>query len=96
MILGTRGAVTLIGRERYRNRTCDLFHAKGNIGKLQQEALVVVIKSRSVDTTDGPANVGMIELVSTRDIHIADVMTPSGVDDFDELSECACWLQGKR
>ena len=69
-------------------------HAKSNLGRLQARASVVEIRSQTVETSEGTAEVGTIKVLGFREVYLPDLMTPVGEDHLDNLSECAKWLLG--
>ncbi len=69
-----------------------VIHAKSNLGPRQRDALVVELRSTTITTDDGPADIGAVTVVGTREVHIDDAMTPTSEDDADDISDAGRWL----
>lgn len=69
-----------------------VIHGKSNLGQRSREAIVINVSSATVDTDEGPAEVGVIEVIGTRPIDLDDAMTSRDSDDVDDLSDAARWL----
>jgi hypothetical protein len=68
-------------------------HAKSNLGAKSPDAIVFRVASAAVPTDDGEiADVGVAEILGTRPIDLSDVMTASGTDESEEVSDVGAWL----
>jgi hypothetical protein len=68
-------------------------HAKSNLGAKSPEAIVFRVASAAVPTDDGEiADVGVVEILGSRRVDLADLMTASGMDESEEVSDVGAWL----
>ncbi len=68
-------------------------HAKSNLGAKSPDAIVFRVSSMEVPTDDGDtADVGFAEILGTRPVDLSDVMTASGTDESEEVSDVGAWL----
>jgi hypothetical protein len=68
-------------------------HAKSNLGAKSPDAIVFRVASAAVPTDDGEiADVGVAEILGSRPVDLADVMTASGMDESEEVSDVGAWL----
>jgi AAA domain len=71
-----------------------VLHAKSNLSERQRAALVITLEPVEVPTAQGVASVGAVRFIGTREVDLADAMTPQTADDAEDLSEAARWLLG--
>jgi hypothetical protein len=69
-----------------------VFQSKSNLGPRTREALVVTVEPATVDTTEGPTEVGRAVIVTRRDVDPHDIMRPTDQDDAEETSDAGRWL----
>jgi hypothetical protein len=65
---------------------------KANLGPMGRDALVITVSTAVVETPEGDAEVGVVNVVGTRPIDLDDVLQHRDVEDGDDLSDTARWL----
>lgn len=77
--------------------SCVLTQIKNNLGRLDLPSLRYVVDSATVDTDEGPANVGRLRFVGDSDRSVYDILRDGSGDDEDqrtERREAVEWLRG--
>lgn len=67
-----------------------VFQSKSNLGPRSTEAIIVEVHSTTIETAEGPAEVGRATIVDRREVDTDSILLPS--DDSDDLSDAARWL----
>jgi AAA domain len=73
--------------------SCVISQAKNNLGRLDLPSLRYRIDNETIDTDEGPADVGKLVMLGESDRSVADILRDRGSnDDHDERNEIDQWL----
>lgn len=69
-----------------------VFQSKSNLGPRSSDGYVVEIETVTIDTSEGPAEVGKATIIGSREIDQDEAMRQGNPDDLDEISDAGRWL----
>jgi hypothetical protein len=74
---------------------CVISQVKNNLGRLDLPSLRYVIEAATIDTDEGPAEVGKLVMLGESDRSVGDILSDRGTerDRTSELAEAADWLR---